>query len=229
MYILRNPSHGAPWFIINLFSIQFVYFLCCALCHKYKEKGNLILPIVLLCSVPVVLGLLQWKKVLWGVITPGYLTMFILGHITQTFELKRQLVRPLIIVCFLAFLIIAPYYDVNMDNAKIREGIKLIASVFFSIFAYLIVKHVFSEIDVRVRRFVNYLGSHTLEIYLTTLMLGIHQIYLDPWIDTDTMNSITLFLIVLVLTIPTCFVVVKLSDALMTIPLMRLLLYGKRR
>ncbi len=105
---LKKPSVDAPWFIFQLFFIQIVYFIGCSICKKTSNKYTL--PIVLLCCVPLLTGLLWLKKSFIGTgyvwINPEYMLLFVIGHIVQTCELNEKMTKLGIFISFMVFLII---------------------------------------------------------------------------------------------------------------------------
>ena len=134
--------------------------------------------------------------------------------------IKPKYVDLTILVFFLIFAMTAPNFEFQSSNMLLKG----MSSVSFSVFVYLLVKKTCSSIEIKTKTLVNYLGQHTMEIYLTQFCLV--QICSSQWIDTGIVNGIPLFMMVL-LSIPISLLVVKVSDVLKAIPAMPLLLYGK--
>lgn len=224
--IFKNPSDDAPWFLFELFFIQVVYYICCAL---FKDKGRWMLSVGLMLVVVVITGLMLIKMRYIGHgynwIEPNYFLLFVMGHFAQTLEWKDKWGKPVTLVCFITFLLIFPYFDLHAEGMIRKTIIKSIASATFSVFVYLIVRESYSSIKNWITTFVNYLGTHTLEIYLTHSCVV--AVCVKPLIDTSELNAIPLFMIVFLTSIPICYLVIKMSDVLKMIPAMSLLLYGK--
>ena len=192
--ILKYPDHGAPWFLLHLFFIQLVFFLCCAL----TKRGNInkIRTVVLLLSVPLILSFLYFKSFFiegYTWIDPVWLLLFILGSIIKKIEINDRMARLIVVFFFTVFLIFVPHYDYQMKDFVERNLIKMITSVTFSIFAYELIKVSYDKIGNIEKKVINYLGTNTLEIYVTHFLLI--RIVAHPWVETGTMNAIPLFLI----------------------------------
>ena len=225
--IIKNPCDNAPWFLCELFVIQIVFFVFCAITSN--KVGKYALPFSLILSIPAIVLLLELKKSLIGLgynwITPQYLFMFILGVFVKLKQLKPNLEKVLSVVSLLVFIVVVPFFDFNMENSLRREIIKLIVSISFSICAYFTIKNSYHILVKQVTSFVNYLGSHTLEIYVTHFY--VIKISVLPWIITNGINSFPLFLIVLLVSLPVSYLVIQVSNAFKLIPTLSLLLYGK--
>lgn len=226
---LKDPSNNAPWFIFQLFFIQIVYFICCALCSKATKKSTL--PVFLLLSLPVVICVLYIKKCFIGPgytwISPNYLLLFILGHLVQTFELKQRWYKIMALICFIIFVLVVPLFDFHSDLFLTRMIIKNITKISFSLFAYSLMRLEYQTINEHIKNGVNYLGRHTLEIYLTHFYLII--VFADQWIDTGLMNNIPLFIALFIVAVIISYLTVMVSEILKLIPAMSFLLYGKRQ
>lgn len=224
---LKKPSVDAPWFIFQLFFIQIVYYLGCSICERTTKKYAL--PIVLLCSVPLLTGFLWLKKGFIGTgyvwINPEYLLLFVLGHIAQTNEINEKITKIGIFISFMVFLFTYPFFDFQSGDSLTNQLIRIVASISFSLAIYWLVKMHFSSINEKARYLINYLGTHTLEIYLTHFCIINLASY--KWIDTGLMNSIPFFLVLMIASIPICLIVIVISDILKAIPAMSVLLYGK--
>ena len=225
--IIKDPTINAPWFIFSLFWIQVTYFVCCAVCEKAKNKN--VLAIVLFSSVLIVTMLLFVKKQIIGSgftwVWPGYLFMFLLGHFIQTLEIKLLIQKIITVLSLVLFIVSFPLFDFHSDNAMRMEAIKIISSMAFSLFAYYLAKNNYQMIMEKHSSFVNHLGTHTLEIYLTHYV--IIRICCNHLIDTSMINSVPLFFMVLLLSILFCVLVISISGVLKTVPLLSILLYGK--
>lgn len=226
LQIIQYPDNSV-WFLLFLFFIQVVYFICCAL--TANAKGNNTRLIVLLCSLPIVVLLLYIEKKFLGPefiwISPEYLLLFIIGHIIQTINIKDSYVSPLIFFSFLLFVIIVPLFDFWQSNLFKIRVIKVLTSISFSLFAYYIVKMQYNNLNIKLTKYVVFLGTHTLEIYVTHY--SIVQICMAPWLFTGTINTIPLFMIILLLSVPICFLVVFITEVLKKIPGLSLVLYGQ--
>ena len=227
--MLKYPSEDAPWFIFELFFIQVIYYLCCAICSKSKNKYSL--PSVLIIAVFFVSGIILIKMKFFGSgytwIEPQYCLMFVIGHMAQTIEWKPKYIKPVILLSFLLFIVTVPFFDFNAEGVIKKTAVKTITSVSFSMKAYLIIREQYSNIRERISTFINYLGTHTLEIYLThSCLVAFSSV---QWINTGAMNSIPLFMAVFILAIPISVLTIKITDIIKTIPLMPLLLYGKTK
>lgn len=224
--ILKNPSDNAPWFLFELFFIQLVYFVCCTL---FKDRKKWMLSAGLLLAAIIFAGLMLLKMRYIGHgynwIEPNYLLLFVMGHFSQTIEWNQKWIKPIVLICFVIFLLVFPYFDLQAEGMIRKTIIKTIASASFSVFVFLIVRESYNNIKNRTATFVNYLGTHTLEIYLTHSCIV--AICVKPLIDTTGLNAIPLFMIVFLVSIPICYLVIKMSDLLKMIPAMSLLLYGK--
>ena len=224
--VLKNPSDDAPWFLFELFFIQVVYYICCAL---FKDRGRWMLSGGLILAVVVVTGLMLLKMRYIGHgynwIEPNYLLLFVMGHFAQTLEWKNKWEKLIILICFITFLLVFPYFDPQAEGMIRKTIIKTIASASFSVFVYLIVRGTYYSIKKGTTTFVNYLGTHTLEIYLTHSCVV--AVCVKPLIDTSELNAIPLFMIVFLASIPICYLVIKMSDVLKMISAMSVLLYGK--
>lgn len=225
--MLKYPSEDAPWFIFELFFIQLIYFISCAICSKSKD--NYTLPSVLIVAVVFVSGIILLKMKYYGSgytwVEPQYFLIFVIGHMAQTLEWKPKYIKPLILLSFLLFIITVPLFDFNAEGVIKKTVIKTITSVSFSMMAYLLIREQYNSIKGRVSTFVNYLGTHTLEIYLThSCLVGFYSF---QWINTINMNAIPLFVTVFLIAIPISVLTIKISDIIKKIPLMPLFLYGK--
>lgn len=227
LQILSNPSLNAPWFLFQLFFIQVIFFICCTLNSIVGNKIPLYLTFFI--SIPIVV-ILQWlSNRFLGVggawLSRTYLILFYLGVVAQSVEIKAGLIRPIVFICFLVFVLIAPLYNILSDNDVLKEIIKTISSITFSFVCYYIVKYKYQKTSPKVKNLINYYGTNTLEIYVTQFCIV--TVCQSQWIETGTMNSVPLFLIVLIVSIPITYVVLKISEILKMIPYMSLLLYGK--
>lgn len=228
--LIRYPDQGAPWFIFQLFFIQLVYFIFCAFFSRCRSI--LLFHVALLFSVPLVFLLLFLKKEYlcqgFSLMNPGYLLMFILGHITQQShfaQINNRYTRILTFIIFSLFIIIVPIFDFHSDSLIKGEGLKIITSFLFSVFAYLLIKNNY-PFSFKLNMMMNKLGTHTLEIYLTHFCLI--SVFATPWIETDSIQCIPLFLLVLLTAIPICYLAIYLSIVLRRIPFLSILLYGKK-
>lgn len=225
--IIKDPSKNAPWFIFSLFWMQVIYFACCAMCEKTKNKN--MLTIVLLSSVLIVTMLLLVKKLYLGSnftwVWPGYLFMFLLGHFVKMLEIKSLIQKIITVLSLALFIVSFPLFDFYSDNGMRMGVVKVISSMAFSLFAYYLIKNNYQVINEKFSSFVNYLGTHTLEIYLTHYI--IIRIICNNLIDTSMINSIPLFFIVLFISIPVSVLVINISGVLKQVPLLSILLYGK--
>ncbi|UKK65183.1 acyltransferase family protein [Prevotella communis] len=229
--ILKDPYIDAPWFLFELFFIQIIYYICCTVSSGCKNRLGL--NASLLLSVPVIVILLLIKHRLIGSgyswVNPMYLCCFIWGHMVQTYsdiKINEKLNMLIIFIAALFFFCIVPFYDFKMEPAYYREAIKLTCSVLFSLVAYAIVKHYYSNIPAKVQGLYNYLGTHTIEIYLTHFC--VISICLKCCLDTSMINSIPLLLALYVISIPFALLTIKISDIIKAIPFLSLLLYGKK-
>ena len=225
--IIKNPSDNAPWFLCELFVIQIVFFVCCSI--TANKKGKYALPSSLIISIPTIVIILLLKKFLIGSgytwITPLYMFMFILGVFVRLKHLKPNMEKVLSVVSLLVFIVIVPYFDFHMEDTLRRDIIKLVASISFSLCTYLTIKNSYSYLSEHVTGFINYLGTHTLEIYVTHFC--IIKVCVAPWINTNLINSFPLFLIIFLVSLPVGYLVIQVSNFLKIIPTLSLLLYGK--
>ena len=174
--------------------------------------------------------LLLFKSRLLGIgdytyISPDYLLLFIFGHFVQTYNIKEKYSLPLITLSFLLFVILVPYFNFwQSDTTNIRT-VKILTSTLFSFAVYYMIKLQYSNFSYKVTRNVCYFGSHTLEIYVTHYCLI--QICSSPWINTEAINPIPLFVIIFIMALPICLIVVFISEALKMVPGLSLILYGQ--
>lgn len=226
--ILRAPCLNAPWFLFSLFFIQQVFYICCALSNKTKQKY--ILPLLFLISAIIIKMLQSPVDALLGITYPyipvNYLLLFYLGYLMQSTNLNVVISRVICFTFFLIFIIVTPIYDFFSTNDFYKDVIQLLSSITFSVFLYLVVKNKYEGINSIITKATNYLGRNTLEIYITHYSIII--VFSKPWIDVSGMNSITLFLLVMIVSVIVSYVVVTISKALKSIPYIPLILYGKQ-
>lgn len=220
LLILQYPDRGA-WFLIHLYIIQILYFICCTIHNSCNNKYMFYISALLVSGIVCIL--LKNYGVLYRWIKPEYVALFFIGHIAQRINWTKLFfyINPIILSCLIGFTIIAPKFDFTESGMTI----KLLCSIFFSLFMYLLVRTEYDNIPARVTRRVNFLGKNTLEIYLTHYYFVI--LCVTPWINSEIIKPIPLFTIVLFLSVIICFLVVVMADCLKFIPWLSLILYGK--
>ena len=225
--IFRNPDRGA-WFLLFLFCIQIIFFICCAITSRAKNRYTRVL--TLLVSVPVIVVTLYLKKRIIGSdftwVIPEYLLLFIFGYLAQASDSIRKYSISVPIIGFIVFVFVAPLFDFSESSSIVMRLIKLLASTAFSVTSYSIVRSYYGEIHKRATTIINYLGTHTLELYVTQYC--IIQICASPWLSVSTVNVIPLFVWLILLSVPISFIIIGISSILKCIPGMPLLLYGEK-
>ncbi len=224
--IFRRPDNQSPWFLLYLFCIQIVFFVCCALSTKIRYKYTRLF--ILLVSLPFVAAIMYLKNnyvtpfFVW--ISPDYLLIYIVGVIVQTYSPKESRFNFVVLLCFIAFIYFAPKFDFYHYSYQMR-AIKIIASISFSIVVYYIVKTTYSGIEGRVLNNLRILGTNTLEIYVSHYFFI--QFFPQPWIEIGLLNVIPLFVLVFLVSIPLSLFVVKVAYILKQVPGMSLVLFGQ--
>jgi len=220
LLILQYPDRGA-WFLIHLYIIQLLYFIYCSIYNIYSSK------FVFYTSALMILGIIcvifMNCELLYRWLNPAYVAMFFIGHFTQRFNWDKIVycINPIILLCLIGFTLLSPKFDFSESMLMI----KLLCSIFFSLFMYLLVRSKYDYISDRVKRYVNYLGNNTLEIYLTHYYIVI--LCVTPWLNSEMMNAIPLFIIVLFISVVLCYFVAFIAACLKTVPYLSFILYGK--
>lgn len=226
--IFRQPDNQSPWFLLYLFCIQIVFFVCCALSANIKWQYSRIF--FLLVTLPFVTAILYFKNnyvtpfFVW--ISPDYLLIYILGVIVQTYLYKEYIFKYVVLLCFIIFVYYAPKYDFYHYSYQMR-AIKILASISFSIIVYYVAKTVYCELGEIIRKNLRILGTNTLEIYVSHYYFI--QFFPQPWIEIGLLNEIPLFFMVLGSSIPLSLFIVKVTYILKQVPGMSLVLYGQYR
>lgn len=224
--IFRNPDRSA-WFLLFLFCIQIIFFICCATTSKAKHKYTRVL--TLLLSAPVIVAILYLKKKLIGSdftwVIPEYFLLFVLGYIAQASDSLKKFSIVVPLVGTIVFVFVVPLFDFSESGSTMMRLIKLLASTAFSVTSYTIVRYYYDVFYTKATIIINYLGTHSLELYVTQYC--IIQICISPWLFVSNVNAIPLFVCVLIVSVPTSFIIIGISSVLKLIPGMQLLLYGK--
>jgi len=225
LQILKYPDQSM-WFLLFLFFMQLVFFVCCALSGNIKKK--IIRTMIILLSVVGVAAI----RILKGLFVEGYTwifedyyLLFCLGFFVQKMKWDSKLMKSLVFICFLLFVAVAPLFDFNQGGEYTMRMIKIVSSASFSVVLYYILVSTWNNISIRMSKLLAFLGTHTLEIYVTHYALAIMLV--TPLIDVSMVNGIPLFFAVMAVSIPLCCLVIKISDVFKTIPLLAFLLYGK--
>ncbi len=227
IYLFLQYPDKSVWFLLFLFIILVIYYLCCTISNSLNYKWAL--PTLLLSTVPLLTVLSRLKDSFIGPAftwcSPVYLSMFLMGHFVQTFtDSSNRSFKFLIPVSLCAFILIVHLYDFSSPGVRMSI-IKLICSSLFTLPFYLLIKSRYHCIGSSIQKAINYLGTHSLEIYVTHYY--IIWISVGTLLDVDRMNAIPLFLIVLLVSFVVSYIVTFIAQALKAIPGMSLLLYGK--
>ncbi len=226
--IFSQPDNQSPWFLLYLFCIQIVFFVCCALSAKSRIKYARLF--VLFTSIPVVFTVLFLKNkfvtpyFVW--ISPDYLLLFLLGFLVQTYTNNDNRVKYVVLLCSIAFIYYAPQYDFYHYSSQMRI-IKIIVSISFSFAVFYVAKFAFSESGEWTRKILRILGTNTLEIYVSHYYFV--QFYPQPWIDAGLINVIPLLVLVFLISIPVSLFIVKVACVFKKVPGLALLLFGQYR
>ena len=227
--IIKYPDHNAPWFILELFFIQLVYFICCALNMLFKGRRT-ILWILFVLSVPSVVIVNKFVGNIFegafAYINWIYLLLFYIGHIMQTQEINNEKTQGIIafggLVVFIALQSSFSFSDKSLLNMVLKGVLSLV----FSICAHYSVRIACDIVSKDIKKTLNFIGKHTLEIYVTHYYIVI--VFPYQWIATTDMYAVPLFMIVLVVVLTFVIpLVLLLSETLKNIPFLSLLLYGK--
>lgn len=229
IYLFLQYPDKSVWFLLFLFVILVIYYLCCAIFNSLKNKW--VLPTLLLSTVPLLTVLLHLKDSFIGSAftwcSPVYLSMFLMGHFVQSFsESSNQSFKVIIPVSLCAFILIVPLYDFSNPGVSMSV-IKLVCSSLFTWPLYFLIKSKYDCIGSGIKKAINYLGTHSLEIYVTHYY--IIWICVGTWLDVDRMNAIPLFLIVLLISFVVSYAVTFIAQAIKAVPGMSLILYGKQQ